>query len=109
MEYDDGCEEGTYRWCDETNEEGYYYEIYVVINDKEAKVIVTEFGVSIEFRDQTAIRTNIVPQRLFPEDKELDWGKLLKILDILEATNCEGKGRSKKQMDELYQQFLDEE
>lgn len=103
-------EKGTYCWWEGIDEEGYFYEIYVCLDGNEAEIIVTNEGVSIEFRNSKLgfITTNIKPNRLFPKLKKLEWKHLNRIITILESTGFEGRSYSEKESEELYRQFLNE-
>jgi hypothetical protein len=102
--YDD-----TIRYWQTIDNYGYYYELYVIVGNKKASIIITNDGVSIEFlRNKDSIHTNIVPCRLFPNQKELKWDNLIQIIKILEATGCEGKTYSAEEMNEFFEKFKDQ-
>lgn len=100
-------DENTIGFYENIDDEGYFYELYVLIDDKKAAIIITDDGISIDFVDGSCIHTNIVPNRLFPNMKSLPWKCLRKIIKILEDTGMEGKHYSAKEEEELYQKWVD--
>lgn len=105
---DDSYDEKTVRYYESIDKEGYFYEMYVLVDGKKAAVIVTDEGVSVDFTSGVCVHTNIVPNRLFPGKKMLEWSKLHKILKILESTEMEGKVFSAKQMKDRYKKWKNE-
>lgn len=91
---------------DLSHEDDYFYELYVLIEGKEANIIITSYGVSIEFPNKY-ITTNITPRKLFPNKDRLDWNDLSKIVWILEDTDLEGKSYSSQEMNDFLQYYKD--
>jgi hypothetical protein len=98
---DDEYDDNTVRYYESINKKGYFYELYVMIDDVKAKIIITNGGVSIDFVDGRCVHTNIIPERLFKEN-ELTWPKLRKIIRIIENTEAEGMVYSQEEMREKY-------
>ena len=98
----DDYDEKTIRYWDGTDEEGYFYELYVLIDSKPAAIIVTDDGVSVDFASGECSHTNIIPKRLYGDQALLVWDQLFKIVQILEKTDIEGRLYSKKKQDNLY-------
>jgi hypothetical protein len=102
----------TVRYYESIDEEGYFYELYVMIDGVKSAIIITNDGVSIDFRGGPnvggTIHTNIVPRRLFEGEKELTWDKLEKIIRIIEVTDGEGRSYTAAEMEGQYQQYLRE-
>jgi len=106
---DDEYDDETYRyWESPDRNEGYFYEIYILADGEEARVVITDYGVSVDFRvSGKSIHTNIVPNRLHPGVERLNWGHLERILRIVRDTDLEGKTFSKQEMDDQYQEWKD--
>jgi len=104
----DGLDDDTFRYYEEVDDEMYFYEIYVRINNEKHAIIITGNGVSIDncSTGQTTT-TNIKPNKLFPNCDKLNWEQVSKIIQILENTGLEGKTYSKEEMDALYQEWKD--
>lgn len=99
----------TVRYWESIDEDGYFYELYVMIDGVKSAIIVTDDGVHIDWRAGRncggTVHTNIVPRRLFGERKELDWSRLARILKILESTGGEGKSYTPKEMQEEFAEW----
>jgi hypothetical protein len=107
---DDEYDDDTIRYWESHEDGEYYYELYVLVDGRVARIVVTNFGVSVDFKDEEgqpseSIHTNIVPNRLFGETEKLSWNQLLKIVSILESIGIEGTKYSKKEMDEMYEKW----
>lgn len=99
----------TVRYYEKVYEDGYFYELYVMIDGVKSAIIITEGGVSIEWRSgpncDATIHTNIVPKQLFEGLERLTWPHLLKIIKIVESTGGEGLSYSREEMKELYERW----
>jgi len=106
---DDGYDNETIRYYESLDDKGYFYELYVLIDGNYSAIIITEGGVSVEFREGpksgASIHTNIIPENLFPNSKSLEWDQLCKIIKILEVSDLEGRFFSKKHMDDLFEEW----
>ena len=103
----DEFDENTIRYWEEIDEDGYFYELYILADGEQAAVIIMDNGVHLDYRAGNSIHTNIVPGRLFPNQKELKWSQIAKILSLLEKTDAEGMGFSKTEMDRFYKKWLE--
>src|ERR1022692_743204 len=102
----DDYDKDTVRYYTKLYEDGYFYELYMLYNGKKVAIIVTECGVSVDFRKSgKSIHTNIRPDKLFPGKSKLEWDDLHDIIDILEATDLEGKESSAKEMKKLHKEL----
>lgn len=101
----DGYDEDTILYHEKVYENWYFYELYVLIDDKSAAIVITDNGVSVDFKSGECTRTNITPKKLFPDSKSLSWKQISKILKVLKNTGIEGKLYSKDEMDALYQEW----
>lgn len=98
-EYDDE----TIRYYEKIDEDGYFYELYVLVDGDKAAIHITDNGVSIEFLWGDTIFTDITPNKIFPEAKELDWDKhIAYILWILKKEKMKTSRTSAEEMKELY-------
>ena len=102
---DDEYDNDTIRWYEENNKHGYFHELYVLIDDVKAAIVITNYGVSVNYLTRESIHTNIIPERLFEGKKKLSWREVAKIVDILEKTGIEGKFYSKEEMESEYKLF----
>lgn len=83
---------------------GYYYELYVLAGTKKAVIMITNDGVSVEYiTSGDNIHTNLIPKRMFPNQKELSWSDITRIVKTLEAINCEGKVFSAEEMKKFFE------
>lgn len=108
-EYDDN----TIRYWEKHNEEGYFYELYVVIHSrydkdidkKRTNIVITPEGVSLDIdTDPKTIRhTNITPNTLFPNKKTLTWDDIMYMVEILENTDLEGVSYNAKELFQHWQ------
>ncbi len=101
----------TVRYYESIDSEGYFYELYVNVDGIKSAIIITDDGVSIDYRAGSccgsSVHTNLVPRRLFGEKKELTWPYLKRIIRILESTDGEGRFYTKEEMRAQYQEWLD--
>lgn len=76
------------RYYENIDDNGYFYELYVIADGIKSAIVVTDYGVSIEFRsgekEGSVMNTEIVPKRLFPDKKKLSWNDLEQIIKIIE-------------------------
>lgn len=103
--WNDGEDDRTIRYCSEVNEEGYFYELYVMLNDTHAAIVVTNNGVSIDFLSGDSILTSFEPNEFFNGKEELDWEDLCRIIDYLDETNCKGRRFTSEQMESFYDEW----
>ncbi len=101
----DGYDKNTVRFYESLDKDGYFYELYVLIDDRKARIIVVNEGVWVDFLEGDSIHTNITPDRLFQNKKLLFWEQLLHIIKILEKTALEGKSYTANEMTELYEKW----
>ncbi len=102
----DEYDENTVRYYEKIYDDWYFYELYVLVHKKKARIVITNRGVSIDFKKSgKTIGTNIDPEGLFGKTKKLKWAQLHKIIKILEKTGLEGKTHSKEEMNELYEEW----
>ena len=83
----------------------YLYNISVVWNGRDGEIAISRWGVSMWYDDDDTVTTNIEPDRLFPNKKQLTIANLQKIIRILERIGLEGMTTSKEQMDLFYQKY----
>ncbi len=102
---DDDYDKNTVRYYTEIDDDGYFYECYVLVDGKKAAIVITDNGVNIDFDSGECLGTNITPERLFPNDKSLSWKQIRKIIRILEKIDGEGKLHSKEYMDAKYEEW----
>ena len=104
--------ENKLRYCAEIYNDDYFYKVYVTINEIKAAIVITTDGVSVDILEgeskNSVIHTNIVPQKLFPQCKELNRNQLEKIVKIVENTGCEGKLYSPKDIKFTYNKWKNE-
>jgi hypothetical protein len=101
---DDGYDNETFRYYENLSEDGYFYEVYILVGEKKAAVVVTEDGVSVDFLESgKTIHTNIVPKAVFSGHERLTWRQIAHILVVLSNTELEGRSYSKEEMDSLYE------
>ncbi len=87
----------------EEGSDDYFYRISAIWRKKDCEIIITRFGVSIDWDDGTCTTTNIEPMSLFPNAIwKLTKKQLLKIIDCVEKTGGEGM---KYSIDELYEEW----
>jgi len=103
----EGLDDETFTYYEDVDDQGYYYEIYAVVDGKRAAIVVWEASVHVDFVTGENIATNITPGSLFPERTSLNWKHLARILVILATTGCEGKYKSREEMDKVFHQWLD--
>lgn len=105
--WDDGLDDGTFRyWGGGTDENGdYYAEVYVLADGQKAAVVITRFGVSIDFYTGERVHTNIVPDRLFPGRDRIGWDEIEQVLKLLVRTGGEGCRYSREEMQALYDEW----
>lgn len=103
--WDDEEDDQTIRYYSEINEEGYFYELYVMLNDTHAAIVVNKNGVSIDLSSGESIFTSFEPNEFFNGKEELDWGDLCQIISYLERTNCRGQRVSAEQMESFYDEW----
>ena len=104
----DEFDDDTVRFYESVKPDGYFYELYVLVDGLKSRIIVTKDGVSVDFKESgETIHTNINPNRVFKNKVRLDWDDLLKIINFLEVTEIEGKKYSKKEMDDSYREYLE--
>jgi len=106
---DDEYDDETIRYYESlSSDDGYFYEVYVLIDGVTAAIIITDDGVSVDFKDSgESIHTNIVPKFLFGEQHSLTFAKIARIITILESTGTEGRKFSVLEMNSLYEQWKD--
>jgi len=102
---DDGYDDKTIRYYEEIDEDGYFYELYVLLDGVKAAIIILDEGVSVDFYSGECNCTNIVPNRLFPNCKSLVWDQLYQIVKTLAKTGIEGRAYSKDEMEASYQKW----
>jgi len=113
---DDEYDNETIRFYEEVDDEGYFYEVYVLIDGGKAAVIITDEGVSVQWRagekEGGSIITPLTPEKIFPNQKDLTWDDIQKILKILigmdRKSGAIGEYHSPDGMKELYEQFKKE-
>ena len=88
-------------------EDPYFYEIYFSLDDETHSIVVTGFGVSVLWADGSSTHTNIIPNRLFPGKIKLSDDDLIKIIDIVENTDCEGRKIPKEDMEASFKEWED--
>jgi len=105
-----GFHETTIRYWTNLSDEGYYYELYVIAEGQVARIVITDRGVSIDFKDShETISTDLDPEAIFGPQTELEWDKHLSyIVHLLQKDKFVGKRQSKEDMNELYERFLKE-
>jgi hypothetical protein len=104
----DGLADDVFRyWEDEEPDADgdYYAEVYVLADDKKAAVVITRFGVSIDFYSGESTHTNIIPDRLFPGRDRIGWDEIERVLRLIERTGGEGCLYSKEEMDALVEEW----
>jgi hypothetical protein len=106
----DGYDKDTVRYWERVDENSYFYELYVLIDGNKSRIQVTEGGVCVDFKNPinsiSHIDTNIIPKRLFPYKKFLEWEELYKIIKILQATGIEGRAFTVEEEEKLYKEWL---
>ena len=71
---------------------------------KKAIIMITDDGVSLEYtRSGEHVHTNLIPSKIFPNKKELNWNNIMRIVQTLEDINCEGKVFSAEEMKKFYE------
>lgn len=103
----EGCEKNTIPYWEQIDEDGYFYELYVVIKKRRAAIHITDNGLDIEWRKGGGLWTNIDPQNYFPGKKELDWDNILCLLKVLENMDFEGVAYSAEELESLYRKWKD--
>jgi len=101
----DGYDDETFRFYESVDADGYFYEVYVLIDKEKAAIAITDNGVSVDFMSGSSIHTNIVPNKMFQGQKFLSWNQIAKILTVLENTDLEGVTYSKEQMESSFQEW----
>ncbi len=102
----DGYDDDTIRYYESIDDDGYFYECYVLVNDKKSRIVITDEGVSIDFKESgETLCTDIVPKDLFPDHTSLNWNQICKILIILKNERCISEMKSKKFMDDNYEEW----
>ena len=92
-------------WEDPNKKNGYYYELYVMVDNRKAIIFITPDGVSIDFKDDgSCIFYALIPSEIFPELETLKWKHLHAIIKLLKQAKFEKC--SKDQMSDLYQKWL---
>jgi hypothetical protein len=103
----DGLDNDTVRYYESVDEEGYFYELYVLLNGVKGAIIVTDAGVSVEYREGElggcVIRTDIIPEDIFGDRKDLNWNRLNYILHLVENNKTNGWVLVSEEMDDLYE------
>lgn len=95
-EYDDD----TVRYYEEVNDDGYFYELYVLIDGKKASISVTNSSITVYPTWAGEVPTNMVPSQMFPDLKKLEWKHLRAVLRLLEISSM-----SLEEQDVLYQEW----
>lgn len=95
---------GEFSYYEKVDDEGYFYEVYALMNTRKVRIVITDNGVSIECKNKgDVIFTDIDPSMLFPNKKSLTWGDLSVILNKIDDRDHESEFTSGKKMNEMYE------
>lgn len=72
------------------DDESYYYEVSLEIDEKDCNLFISRWGCHIEFSDGSWLDFNISPDQYFPNRKQLSSENLLAYLSILSERYEEG-------------------
>lgn len=108
--FNDGLDDDVIRYWKNETEDGYIYELYVLIDSRKASITVLSGGISVDYQDAACetVHTNIVPGKIYQDRSKLTWDELDSLIEILQNTGCEGKIYYRDEMEALYQQLLPE-
>ena len=92
------------------DEESYYYEISVVLDDRDGELFISKWGSHIAFDDDDSwLDFKIAPKDLFPNQKELTHYNILSYMNILLERESEGRIIPKEEIEKHYQRYLKSE
>jgi hypothetical protein len=92
------------------DDESYYYEISIILNDRDGELYITKWGSHIAFDDdQSWLDFSIAPEDFFPNQRELTHENILNYMGTLLERKSEGRVIPKSELDLHYQRFLKSE
>ncbi len=83
-ENSEGYDDDTIRFWESIGDDGYFYELYVLIDGVRGAIHITDCGVDVNFRSGGGFWTNIEPELIFGKCKSLTWEQIFFIIFILE-------------------------
>ena len=92
------------------DDESYYYEISIVLDDRDGELFISKWGSHIAFDDDESwLDFNIAPKDFFPNQKELTHDNILSYMNILLERESEGRIIPKEEVEKHYQRYLKSE
>ena len=90
-------------------EDPYFYDISFCLGESEKAhgIIITGFGVSVDWYGGASTHTNLKPNKIFPGKMKLEEEDLIKIIDLLDKSGYEGMKYTKDEMEGFYQDWID--
>lgn len=92
------------------DEDPYYYEVSIVLDDRDGELFISKWGSHIAFDDDGSwLDFKIAPNEFFPNQEKLTHENILSYMFILLDRESEGKVLSKDEVEKDCKRFLKSE
>jgi len=89
------------------DDDSYYYEVSIVLDDRDGELFISKWGSHIEFDDDGSwLDFKIAPNEFFPNQKELTHENILSYMVTLLDRESEGTVLTKEEVEKHYQRFV---
>lgn len=99
-----------YPYSESIDEDGYYYQISIIWQDRDGELVILKEGAHLEFDDDGSwLDFNITPEDLFPKAVKLNDKMLLELLTAFVQNKSNARLYSKEQVESGYAKFLEKQ
>ena len=99
----------SFPYSEKVDKDGYYYRVSICVNGRDAHLVITNWGTTLQFNDDAScLDYSVIPEQMYPAHDRLQPGQILAIMDNARKHLSDARQITKEQMANAYRKWLEE-